>query len=163
MVAMRDLLGDLYLKTPARTDLRAADIARAYRLHCYMAACQSNCLRYLEKEVTLAVVDAAELAVSLDLVCVDVIDGLNAILKRAYKVHRARGGGGDAGGSGSTTGWGGGLAGLGRVVFKLDLQLRHRGAPHIARYTMAKLIATKNPRPPPSLCNPKLLLRPYMG
>ena len=80
MVAMRDLLGDLYLKTPPRTDLRAADIARAYRLHCYMAACHSNYHCYLKEEVTMAVVDAAELAVGLDLVCVDVIDGLNDVI-----------------------------------------------------------------------------------
>ena len=53
VVATRDLLRDLYSDTPPRADLRAAEVARAYRLHCCKAACQSNYLFYLEEDVTL--------------------------------------------------------------------------------------------------------------
>ena len=42
VVAMRDLLRDLYSDTPPRADLQAAEVARAYRLNCCKAACQSN-------------------------------------------------------------------------------------------------------------------------
>ena len=34
VVAMRDLLRNLYSDTPPPADLRAGDVARAYRLHC---------------------------------------------------------------------------------------------------------------------------------
>ena len=51
MVAMRDLLRDLYSDT---ADLRAADVTRAYCVHYCKAACQSNYLFYLEEDVTLA-------------------------------------------------------------------------------------------------------------
>ena len=94
VVAMRDLLRDLYSDTPPRADLRAAEVARAYRLHCCKAACQSNYLFYLEEDVTLAVANAARLGVGLGAVCADVVESLNAILKRAYNDHTARGGGG---------------------------------------------------------------------
>ena len=94
VVAMRDLLWDLYSDTPSRADLRAAEVARAYRLHCYKAACQSHYLFYLEEDVTLAVANAAELGVGLGAVCADVVESLNTILKRAYNDHTARGGGG---------------------------------------------------------------------
>ena len=73
VVAMRDLLRDLYLDTPPSADLRAAEVARAYRLHCCKAACQSNYLFYLEEDVTLAVTNAARLGVSLGAVCADVV------------------------------------------------------------------------------------------
>ena len=51
VAAMQDLLRDFYSDTPPRADLRAAEVARAYRLHCCKAACQSNYLFYLEKDV----------------------------------------------------------------------------------------------------------------
>ena len=94
VVAMRDLLRDLYSDTPPRAHLRAADVARASRLHCCKVACQSNYLFYLEEDVTLAVGNTAELGVGLGAVCADVVESLNTILKRAYNDHRARGGGG---------------------------------------------------------------------
>ena len=121
VVAMRDLLGDLYLDTPPCADLQATEFARAYHLHCCNAACQLNYLFYLEEEdVTLAVANAARLGVGLGAVCADVVESLNTILKRAYNDHTARGGGGGiVGGNGITTGGGGGLAGLGVVVFKV--------------------------------------------
>ena len=59
VVAMRDLLRDLYSDTPPRADLQATELAWAYRLHCRKAACQSNYLFYLEEDVTLAVANAA--------------------------------------------------------------------------------------------------------
>ena len=48
---LRDLLRDLYSDTPPRANLRAAVVARAYRLHCYKAGCQSNYLFYLEEYI----------------------------------------------------------------------------------------------------------------
>ena len=120
MVAMRDLLRDLYTDTPPRTDLRAVEVARAYHVHCCKAACHWNYVFYLEEDMTLAVANAARLGVGLGAVCTDVVHGLNAILKRAYNDHTDRGGGGgDAGGYGIRTGGGGGLASLGVVVFKI--------------------------------------------
>ena len=110
-VAMRDLLRDLNSHTPPR-----AGMVRAYRLHYYKAVCQSNYLFYLEDNVTLAVANAADLGVGLGVVCTDVVESLNAILKRAYNDHTSRGGGGTEG-NGITTGGGGGLAGLRLVVF----------------------------------------------
>ena len=92
VVAMRDLLRDLYSHTPSRADLRAAEVARAFRLHCCKAACQSNHLFYLEEDVTLAVANVARLGVGLGMVCADVVESLNAILKRANNDHTARGG-----------------------------------------------------------------------
>ena len=44
VVAMRDLLWDLYSDTPPCAELRAAEVARTYHLHCCKAACQSNYL-----------------------------------------------------------------------------------------------------------------------
>ena len=63
VVAMQDLLPDLYSKTPPRSNLRATEIAWAYRLHCYKTACQCNYLLYLEEDVTTAVANAARLGV----------------------------------------------------------------------------------------------------
>ena len=83
VVAMRNLLRDLYSDTAPRADLRAAEIARAYRLYCCKAACQSNYLFYLEQDVTLVVADAARFGVALGAVCADVAESLNAILKWA--------------------------------------------------------------------------------
>ena len=42
VVAVRDILRDLYWNTPPLADLRAAEVARAYRLHCCQATRQSN-------------------------------------------------------------------------------------------------------------------------
>ena len=91
VVAMLDLLRDSYSDTPPCADLRAAEVVWAYRLHCCKAACQSNHLSYLEEDVTLAVANAARLGVGLGAVCADVVESLNAILKRAYNDHTARG------------------------------------------------------------------------
>ena len=58
VVAMRDLLRQLYTDKPPRVDLRAAEVARAYRAHCCKEACQSNYLLSLEEDVTEAVANA---------------------------------------------------------------------------------------------------------
>ena len=94
VVAMRDLLRELYSDTPSRPDLRATEVARAYHEHWCQAACQLNYLFYLEEDVTLAVANAARLRVGLGAVCADVVESQNAILKRGYNDHMARGGGG---------------------------------------------------------------------
>ena len=94
VVAMCDLLRELYTDKPPRGDLRAAEVARAYRAHCCKEACQSNYLFYLEEDVTEAVANARRLGVGLGAVCADVVESLNAILKRAYNDHSGRGGGG---------------------------------------------------------------------
>ena len=91
VVAIRDLLRDLYSDTPPLNDLRASAVAQQYRAHCCKAACQSNCLLYQEEDVTTAVANAARLGVGLGAVCVDVVESPNAILKRAYDDHTARG------------------------------------------------------------------------
>ena len=65
VVAMRDLLRELYTDKPPRGDLRAAEVARAYRAHCCKEACQSNYLVYLEEDVTEAVANARRLRVGL--------------------------------------------------------------------------------------------------
>ena len=91
VVAMRDLLRELYTDKPPRGDLRAAEVARAYRAHCCKEACQSNYLLYLEEDVTEAVANARRLGVGLGAVCADVVESLNAILKRAYNDHSGRG------------------------------------------------------------------------
>ena len=91
VVAISDLLWDLYSNTPLRADLRAAEVSRAYCLHRGNATCQSNYLFYLEEDVTLAVANVARLGVGLGAVCADSVESLNAILKRAYNDHTARG------------------------------------------------------------------------
>ena len=63
-------------------------MARAYRAH---EACQSNYLLYEEEDVTEAVANARRLGVGLGAVCADVVESLNAILKRAYNDHASRG------------------------------------------------------------------------
>ena len=115
---MRGLLRELYTDKPPCGDLRAAEVARAYRAHCCKEACQSNYLLYLEEDVTEAVANARRLGVGLGAVCADVGESLNAILKRAYNAHSARGGGGDAGGNPSRAGGGGSFPSVGVVVFK---------------------------------------------
>ena len=158
VVAMRDLR-DLPSDTPPRADVRAAEVARAYRLHCCKAGCQSNYLFYLEEDVTLGVANAARLGVGLGRVCVDVVESLNAILKGAYNDHTVRGGGG---------GRMPGAMALEREAevvlqawewwfLKFDLPLQHHGAPHTAPCPMAKLMATQSP-PPSSFSPPPLAL-----
>ena len=92
VVAMRDLLREWYTDKPRRGDLRAGEVARAYRAHCCKEACQSNYLLYLEEDVTEAVAYAHRLGVALGAECADVVESLNAILKRAYNDHWGRGG-----------------------------------------------------------------------
>ena len=94
VVAMRVLIPELYSDTPTRVHLRAAEVARAYRLHCCKAGCQSNFLFYLEWDVTLAMANAARPGVGLGAVCGDVVERVNTVLKRAYNDHTARGRGG---------------------------------------------------------------------
>ena len=97
-VAIRDLLRNLYNDTPPLNDLGASAIAKTYRAHCCKVACHSDYLLYVELDVTTAVDNAARLGAGLGTVCADVVESLNAILKRAYNDHTAPGGGGDAGG-----------------------------------------------------------------
>ena len=119
IMAMRDLLRELYTDKPPRGDLRAAEVARAYGAHCCKEWCQSNYLLYLEEDVTEAVANARRLGVGLGTVCADVVESLNAILKRAYNDHSGRGGGGDAGGNRTRTEGGGSFTSLGVVVCKI--------------------------------------------
>ena len=120
VAAMRDLLRELYTDKPPRGDLRAAQVARAYRAHCCKEACQSNYLLYLEEDVTEAMANASRLGVGLGAMCADVVERLNAILKRAYNDSLGPvGGGGDAGGNRTITGGGGRFASVGVVVFKI--------------------------------------------
>ena len=147
VVAMRDLLRALYTDKPPRGDLRAAEVAHTYRAHCCKEACQSNYLLYLKEDVTEAVANARRLGVGLGAVCADVVESLNAILKRAYNDHSGRGGGGMPGATR--------LEREGEVVLqmwewwflKLDLPSRTHGTPHSAPCTMAKLMATRSPTP----------------
>ena len=119
VVAMRDLRRDMYTDKPPRGDLRAAEVARTYHAHCCKEACQSNYLLYLEEDVTEAVANARRLGFGLGAVCADVVERLNAILKRAYNDHSGRGGGcrgmpgvtqleRERGGGGHRPAWGGG-------------------------------------------------------
>ena len=94
VVAMCDLLRGLYTDKPPRGDLRAAEVARAYRAHCCKEACQSSYLLYLEDDVPEAVANARRLGVGLGALCADVVESLNAILRCAYNDHSGRGGGG---------------------------------------------------------------------
>ena len=93
-------------------------MASAYRECCCKAACQSNYLLYLEEDVAMAVANAARLGVGMGGVCADVVESLNALLKRAYNDHTARGGG-MAGAHFYGKGGQGGFTGMGVVVFKI--------------------------------------------
>ena len=159
VVAMRDLVPELYTDKPPCGDLREAKVARAYRAHCCKEACQSNYLLYLGEDVTEAVANARRLGVGLGAVCTDVVESLNAILKRAYNDHSGRG-----------VGMPGAMQlerGRGVVwqvwewwFSKFDLPLRNYGSLHTAPCTMAKLMVTRSPAPstlaspPPSLFSP---------
>ena len=76
IVAMRDLLRDLYSDTPPLMDLGAPAVAREDCAHCCKAACQSNHLLYVEEDVTMAVANAARLGVGLGAVCAVVVESL---------------------------------------------------------------------------------------
>ena len=93
IVAMRDLVRELYTDKPPDGDSRVAEVAGAYRAHCCKEGCQSNYLLYLEEDVTEAVANARHFGVGLGAVCADVVGSLNAILKRAYNDHSGWGGG----------------------------------------------------------------------
>ena len=145
VVAMRDLLRDLYSDTLPRADLRAAEVARAYRLHCCKAGYKLNCLFYLEEDVTLAVANAARLGVCLGAVCAHVVESLNAILKWAYNDHTARARGGMPGATALEREAEVALQGWECWFLKFYLALQHHGAPHTAQCTIAKLMATQSP------------------
>ena len=106
--------------------------------------------------------NAARLGVGLGAVCADVVETLNAILKRAHNDHTA--GGGGAGMPGASA-----LQREAEVVFqvlewwflKFDLPLCTHGAPHSSPCTMAKLMAPQSQppstlllSPPPALFSP---------
>ena len=80
-------------------------------------------LLYLEEDVTTAVADTARLGVTLGAVCADVVESVNAILKRTYDDHTTRppggGGGGDAVSNIVRAGCKGGVVSLGLVVFEI--------------------------------------------
>ena len=162
VVAMRDLLRELYTDKPPRGDLRAAEVARGYRAHGCKEACQSNYLLYLEEEVTEAVANARRLGVGLGAVCTDVVESLNTILKRAYNDHPGRGGGVP----GATQ-----LEREGEVVLQVwecwflnfDLPWRNYGTPHTAPCTMGKLMATHSPPPSTLASPPPALFSPCHG
>ena len=68
-----------------------AEVVRVYRTRCRKEACQSNYLRYLEADANEAVANARHSRVGLGAVCADVVESLNAILKRTYNDHTGRG------------------------------------------------------------------------
>ena len=117
---------------------------------------------YLEEDVTLPVAYAAELRVGLGAVCADVVESLNAILKRAYKDHPARGGGGGGCGNGIAT-EGAGVVGLGLVVFKMcPSTATPWGASYRPVYHGQTHGHPKAPCPPPSLCHAQPLFHQHM-
>ena len=59
VVAMRNLVRDLYGDTLPLNDLGVSAVARQYRARCSKVACHSNYLLYLEEDVTTAVANAA--------------------------------------------------------------------------------------------------------
>ena len=87
VVAIRDLLWDLYSDTRPVIDLVAFAVARDYPAHCCKAGCESNYVLYLGEDVTRAVANAAHFEVEMGAVCADVVGSVNAILKRAYTNH----------------------------------------------------------------------------
>ena len=93
VVAMRDLLRDLYNDTPPCNDLRAREVAREYRLQWCKDHYQTIHLLYLEEDVTIAVANAACLGVGFAAVGTVVVEAPNAMVKRAYN-HTGQGVGG---------------------------------------------------------------------
>ena len=89
MVAIRDLLRDLYLDTPPRADLQAAELPGLP-----LALLQGR----LPMELPLLlsggrdIGNAAEFGVRLGVVCADVVESLNAILKGPTSITRPAGG-----------------------------------------------------------------------
>ena len=65
VVAMRELLRELYTDKAPHGGLRGAEVARAYFAHCCQEACQSNYLLYLEEDVAEAVANARLLGLGL--------------------------------------------------------------------------------------------------
>ena len=164
VVAMRELLRALYTDTPTTTDLDGAAVARKYREHCCKATCRSNYLLYLEEDVTEALANAAGLGLGLGAVSANVVESLNAILKKAHNDHTARGGGGGMPGASN-------LEREGEVVLKawewwflkFDLPLRTQGTPHTELCTMATLMATHSPPPLALPHSPPTLISPIHG
>ena len=68
----------------------ASAVAQTYHAHSCNAACKSNYLLYPAEDVTMAVDNAASFSGGLGVVCADVVESLNAIVKRAYNDHMAR-------------------------------------------------------------------------
>ena len=118
VVAMCDLLGELCTDKAPRGDLRAAEVARAYRAHCCKEACRSNYLLFLEEDVTETVANALGLGVVVGAVCADVVESLNDILKRAYSDHSGRRGGGMPGAT-QLEGGGASFASVGVAILKI--------------------------------------------
>ena len=151
LVAMRDLLRDLYSDTPPLSDLGASAVARQYREHCCKAACQSNYLLYLEEHMTTAVANAAHLGVGLGAVCADVVESLNATFKRAYNNHTAASLEREAQVALQLCEW---------WFLKCDIPLTTQGTPHVAPCTMATLMSNHSTPPmslsfaPPALVSP---------
>ena len=95
--------------------------------------------------------------------CADVVESLNAILKRANNDHSGRGGGGMPGATE--------LEREAEVVsqvwewwfLKFDRPLRNYRTRHTAPCTMAKLMATRSPPPSTLASPPPALSSPYHG
>ena len=155
VVAMRDLLRELYTDKPPGGHLRAAEVARAYRAHCCKEACQSNYLLHLEEDVTEAVANARRLGVGLGAVCVDT---------SAHTMTTRAGGGG---GMPEATQVEREVEVVSQVwewwFFKFDLPLRNYGTAHTAPCTMAKLMATHSPLPSTLASPPLALFSPCHG
>ena len=117
VVSMRDLLQDSYSDTSLHSNLRAAQLA-PYHPHYGKAVSQSNCFLHVEEDVTAAVANAAHVGVGYGALCMDVVESLNAIWKRAYSDYMARGGG-NAGGNIARPGGRGGVANLGEVILEI--------------------------------------------
>ena len=117
----------------------------------------------MEEDVTEGGANARRLGVGLGAVCTDVVERLNAILKRAYNDDSGREGGGMPGATQ--------LEREGEVVsqvwewwfLKFDLPLRNYGTPHTAPCTMAKLMATRSPPPSTIASPPPALFSPCHG
>ena len=92
VLAMTDLLRDLYSENPPREDLGASTVAREYRAHCRKAACQSNYLLYLEEDVTTALANAARLGVRFGGGVCGCGTKSNHHLETGLQRHMARGG-----------------------------------------------------------------------
>ena len=169
---MRGLLQDWYSDMPPLNDMGTSAVAWQYRAHCCKAAYQSNYILHLEEDVTTAVTNAACLGVGLGAVCVDVVESLNAILKRAYNNHAPRGGGGISGAISlekeaevvsQVLKWWFLKFDLPLRILKFDPPLRTVGTPHVAPCTMATLMSNHSPPSIPISLAPPPLVRPIHG